>query len=91
MANSSSKARQVVLVTGAAGGGIGTCSAVRFAEEGYDVVATDIKPLDAVKKAVEGKGARCLALHLDVCKSESVNEGKLRPAKIKLCKTNSSM
>lgn len=74
--NSSKNERPVILVTGAAGGGIGTSTAVRFAEAGYDVVATDIKPLEAVKKAVEDSGAKCLALHLDVCSSESVQAGK---------------
>lgn len=67
--------RPVILVTGAAGGGIGTCTAIRFAEAGYNVVATDIKPLDGVQKEVEQKGAKCLALHLDICSSESVQAG----------------
>lgn len=79
MASSTSpdKSRPVVLVTGAAGGGIGTSTAIRFAEAGYDVVATDIKPLEGVHKAVEELGVKCLALHLDVCSSESVQAGEL--------------
>lgn len=74
-ATSTPSSRPVVFVTGAAGGGIGTCTAVRFAEAGYDVVATDIKPLEGVKKSVEDIGSRCLALPLDVTKSDSVKEG----------------
>lgn len=73
--NIQGNARPVVLITGAAGGGIGTCTAIRFAEAGYNVVATDIKPLEAVQKAVEDTGAQCLALHLDVCKADSVQAG----------------
>lgn len=72
---SQSSVRPVVLVTGAAGGGIGTCTAIRFAEAGYDVVATDIKPLESVQKGIEEAGASCLALHLDVRKAESVEAG----------------
>jgi hypothetical protein len=56
----SSSLRPVVLVTG---------------EAGYDVIATDIKPLDSVKEDVEKLGAVCLALHLDVTDSESVEKG----------------
>jgi NAD(P)-dependent dehydrogenase (short-subunit alcohol dehydrogenase family) len=74
-AQTSSSSRPVVLVTGAAGGGIGTNIAIRFAEAGYDVIATDIKPLDSVKEDVEKLGAVCLALHLDVTDSESVEKG----------------
>lgn len=74
--SSKTSSRPVVLVTGAAGGGIGTCTAIRFAEAGYDVVATDIKPLESVQKSVEELGAACLAIHLDVTKSDSVQAGK---------------
>lgn len=66
----------VVLITGAGGEGIGSNTAVRFAKAGYIVAATDICPLDATVKAVEATGARCLPLYLDVCKRESVEQGK---------------
>ena len=76
MASPSVSDRPVVLITGAGGQGIGFSTAVKFAKEGYTVVATDIAPLDHTAKAVEQAGARCIPLHMDVTKSESVNHGK---------------
>lgn len=70
-----SDSRPVVFITGAAGGGIGTSSAIRFAQAGYDVVATDIKRLEGIQRDVENLGAKCLTIHLDVCNSESVQGG----------------
>lgn len=68
----------VVFITGAGGEGIGLNTAVRFAKAGYTVVASDIAPLDAAVKAVESHGQKCVPLHLDVCKSESVNQGEAK-------------
>jgi 3-oxoacyl-[acyl-carrier protein] reductase len=66
--------RRVVLITGAAGGGIGTATALKFARNGYRVVITDIVDLESTKRSVEGLGAECLAITMDVTDSKSVNE-----------------
>ena len=71
-----STARPVALVTGAAGGGIGTSCCLRFAKEGYDIVATDIVNLENIKRQVEDRGVHCLPVNLDVCKKESVDNGE---------------
>lgn len=67
-----------VLITGAGGQGIGYASAVRFAQEGFTVAITDIVSMEHTKQAVESHGGRCIALHMDVCDSESVKKGKSR-------------
>jgi len=78
----SPSSRPVVLVTGAAGLGIGTTTCVRFAQEGYNVVATDIQDglseesesIKSIKKHLN-ENAECLVLRMDVCSADSVNEG----------------
>jgi NAD(P)-dependent dehydrogenase (short-subunit alcohol dehydrogenase family) len=76
--------RPVVLVTGAAGLGVGTTTCIRFAQEGYHVVATDIQDglseesesIKSIKKHLK-ENAECLVLRMDVCSADSVNEGVL--------------
>lgn len=68
----------VVLITGAGGQGIGFSSAVKFAKMGYRVVATDISPLQATVDAVAAVGQLpCYPLYMDVCSSDSVNQGRI--------------
>lgn len=62
-----------VLITGAAGGGIGTATALKFARKGYRVAVTDIVDLSPVKASVAGAGAECVAAPMDVTSSESVD------------------
>lgn len=56
---------KVAIVTGGAGG-IGQACAVKFAEEGADLVVSDIVPLDETASLVKRKGACVLAVAADV-------------------------
>jgi NAD(P)-dependent dehydrogenase (short-subunit alcohol dehydrogenase family) len=59
---------KVALVTGAANG-IGRAIALRLADDGLDVAVNDLTDgpdLDAVRKEIEAKGRRSLALPADV-------------------------
>ena len=75
MSSERTSSRPVVLITGAAGKGIGTACALLFARKGYDVVVTDVVDASEVKAEVEELGAKCLAIKLDVCNKESVDSG----------------
>jgi NAD(P)-dependent dehydrogenase (short-subunit alcohol dehydrogenase family) len=63
----------VAIVTGA-GQGIGKEIALRFAAEGCAVVVSDInsETIKGVKREIEGRGGRCLAVTADVAKSIDV-------------------
>lgn len=65
---------KVAIVTGAAGG-IGRAIALRFAQEGADIVVPDVKLDGAIKtiQAVEALGRRGIAMQVDVTKSNEVN------------------
>lgn len=64
---------KVVVITGAAGG-IGRAAAIRFAQEGADVVAVDLSASDLAETVadVEAAGGRGLAVVADVTSSEEV-------------------
>ena len=64
---------KVVVVTGAAGG-IGRAAAVRFAQQGANVVAVDLGSTDlaGTVAAVEAAGSRALAVSADVTDESSV-------------------
>lgn len=64
---------KVVVITGAAGG-IGRATALRFAQEGANVVAVDLAMTDLqdVVALVESTGANCLAVPADVSKASDV-------------------
>lgn len=68
--------RPCCFITGAAGGGIGTSTAVKFAQHGYDIVAGDIADTAGVKALVEAEGVICLGLRMDVCNKNSVDNGE---------------
>ncbi len=64
---------KTIIITGAAGG-IGRAAAVRFASEGANVVAVDLKGsgLDDVAGEVEKAGGRALTVAADVTRSSEV-------------------
>lgn len=64
---------KVIVITGAAGG-IGRAASERFASEGANVVAVDLKDtdLDGTVRAVKDRGAEALAVAADVTKAEQV-------------------
>lgn len=64
----------IVFITGAAGGGIGTATALKFARNGYRIVITDIVDLRPTVTAIEalGLGTECMAIPMDVTNSESI-------------------
>ena len=68
--------KKVVFVTGASRG-IGKEVALKFAEEGYDVVinyVSDKTDVEALKKEFAEKGADSLILKADVSKEEDVKD-----------------
>ena len=67
---------QVAVVTAAAGAGIGHATARRFAEEGADVVITDVHPRrvqEAAESLSEEYGRSFMSLEVDVTNLEHVN------------------
>ncbi|WP_269618167.1 SDR family NAD(P)-dependent oxidoreductase [Zhongshania sp. BJYM1] len=66
---------KVAIITGG-GQGIGAATAIRFAEEGADVVICGrrIEPLQSVAKQIEELGGRCLPLSVDVSKEDAVKQ-----------------
>tara|TARA_R110000868_G_scaffold92126_9_gene255618 strand:+ start:47 stop:874 length:828 start_codon:yes stop_codon:yes gene_type:complete len=79
--------KKIAVITGAARG-IGRATALRFAEEGADVVLLDIArdipgvpyagaksaQLDDARSDVEALGGRCMALVSDVTRTDQINE-----------------
>lgn len=62
---------KTVIVTGAAGG-IGSAIAARFAEEGAEVVVTDVKDdgVEATASAIRARGGRARAVAADIATAE---------------------
>lgn len=68
--------RKTVLVTGGSRG-IGKEVALKFAEQGYDVIinyVSDKTDVEAIKKEFEEKNVECLLLKADVSKADEVQE-----------------
>ena len=61
---------KVVIVTGAAGG-IGKATALRFAEEGANIVVADFADGSGTVQEVEAKGRKAIYVQTDVTKIES--------------------
>ena len=61
---------KVVIVTGAAGG-IGKATALRFAEEGANIVVADFVDGSGTVREVEAKGKKAIYVQTDVTKIES--------------------
>lgn len=55
---------KVAVITGGASG-IGQACAVRFAEEGADIVVADLQPCDATARLVEELGRKAIAVKVD--------------------------
>ena len=55
---------KVAVITGGASG-IGQACAVRFAEEGADIVVADLQPGDATVRLVEELGRKAIAVKVD--------------------------
>ena len=68
-------ADKVVLITGA-GRGIGRAMALRFAQEGANVVAADIQPAlaESTAAAVNESGRQALALQVDVTRQADIQD-----------------
>jgi NAD(P)-dependent dehydrogenase (short-subunit alcohol dehydrogenase family) len=68
-------ADKVVLITGA-GRGIGRAMALRFAQEGANVVAADIQPAlaESTAAAVIESGRQALALQVDVTRQADIQD-----------------
>src|SRR5262249_58474211 len=64
---------KIVLITGA-GRGIGRAMALRFAQEGAQIVAADIEPAlaESTAAAVKEMGRQCLPLKVDVTKPADI-------------------
>ena len=68
--------RKTVIVTGGSRG-IGKEVALKFAEQGYDVIinyVSDKTDVEAIKKEFEEKNVECLLLKADVSKADEVQE-----------------
>ena len=67
--------RRVALVTGASYG-LGAATALAFAQDGYDVAITELKPddLNATIAKIEGAGSRALPLALDLRSQPSIDD-----------------
>ena len=61
---------KVVIITGAAGG-IGKATALRFAEEGADIVVADFADGSGTVQEVEAKGRKAIYVKTDVTSSDS--------------------
>jgi NAD(P)-dependent dehydrogenase (short-subunit alcohol dehydrogenase family) len=70
---------KVVLITGA-GRGIGRAMALRFAQEGANIVAADIEPTlaDSTSAAVIELGRQCLPLKVDVTQQSDIQRMVMR-------------
>src|ERR1700710_1720084 len=64
---------RTTIVTGG-GGGLGSASARRFAEEGAQVVVADVllDRAEEVAKGIRETGGDAIALHLDLAEPESI-------------------
>lgn len=63
---------KVVVITGSAGG-IGKASALRFAEEGANIVVADFADGSGTVKEVEALGRKAIYVQTDVTSIESAN------------------
>lgn len=63
---------KVAVITGGASG-IGQATAVRFAQEGADVVVADVQPGDDTVRLVEKEGRRALFVHTDTTSEADVD------------------
>ncbi len=70
---------KIAVVTGAAQG-LGLATTRRLAKSGYDVVMTDVQPLDALSEQLQSEGLRVHAAHGDVASESFANDLAARVA-----------